>query len=263
MYGISAVDEGCQIDWGLTSADYAKYRQGPPDRFYEKLLALDIGLKNQKILDLATGTGVLARKFAEQGAISSGVDISTNQIEQAKKLAVNNNLKIDFRVSSAESTPFDDQSFDVITANQCWLYFDEKKIISEMRRLLAPNGLLMISYFSWSPRTSKIAAASEALILKYNPAWSGHDYRGYFPPMPEWAQKDFDLKAMFYNDEEIQFTREIWMGRIRASRGIGAALSTEKVGQFDLEHEELLRNMAPEEFTIPHRMGAHVLVFKD
>lgn len=263
MYGIGAVDEGRDIDWSLTSDDYAKYRQGPPDRFYDKLVALDIGLKNQKILDLGTGTGVLARKFAQQGSIASGIDISDGQIEQAKKLAIKNNLEIDFRVSPAESTPFDDQSFDVITANQCWLYFDEKKMISEIRRLLVPNGLLMISYFSWLPRMSEIASASEALILKYNPAWSGHDYRGYFPPMPEWAQTDFDLKAMFYSDEEIHFTREIWMGRIRASRGIGATLSTEKIAQFDLEHEEMLKNIAPEKFTIPHRIGAHVLVFKD
>ena len=100
------------------------------------------------------------------------------------------------------------------------------------------------------------------MILKYNPAWSAHDYTGCFPAIPEWAQKDFDLKAMFYSDEEIGFARDAWMGRIRASRGIGAALSKEKVAQFDQEHEQMLKNIAPEEFTIPHRIGAHILVFK-
>ncbi len=67
---------------------------------------------------------------------------------------------------------------------------------------------------------------------------------------------------MFYHDEEISFTRQTWMGRIRASRGIGAALSKAEIQQFDQEHEKMLKNIAPEEFTITHRMGAHILVLK-
>jgi hypothetical protein len=63
----------------------------------------------------------------------------------------------------------------------------------------------------------------------------------------------------FYYDEEIPFTRQDWMGRIRASRGIGATLDTQQVAAFDAEHEALLKNIAEPEFTIIHRIDAHIL----
>ena len=49
------------------------------------------------------------------------------------------------------------------------------------------------------------------------------------------------------------------MGRIRASRGIGATLDEKQVASFDAEHEALLKNIAEPEFTITHRIDAHIL----
>ena len=49
------------------------------------------------------------------------------------------------------------------------------------------------------------------------------------------------------------------MGRIRASRGIGATLDSKQVAAFDAEHEALLREIAEPEFTITHRIDAHLL----
>ena len=54
------------------------------------------------MLDIGTGTGLLARNFAENGCVVSGVDISDSQIAVAKELAGRNNLKIDF--SSQQGT---------------------------------------------------------------------------------------------------------------------------------------------------------------
>jgi len=59
--------------------------------------------------------------------------------------------------------------------------------------------------------------------------------------------------------EDIHFTRESWRGRIRASKWIGAALDAREVESFDLEHDALLRALAPERFPIPHRITLHVL----
>ena len=55
------IDEGHAFDWGKTSPDYAVYRPGYPASFYTVLQALGIGTPGQDILDLGTGTGVLAR----------------------------------------------------------------------------------------------------------------------------------------------------------------------------------------------------------
>lgn len=262
MHGINPIDPGRNIDWGNTSDDYSVFRPGPPDSFYKRLEALGVGCPNQKILDVGTGTGVLARRFAEQGSIVCGSDVSEEQIQAAKKLANEQKLNIDFRVEPAEKSSFASNSFDVITANQCFLYFDKQKIIPEIKRLLANGGLLVTSHFSWLPRLDKVAKASEKLILKFNPNWTAKDWPGIIPASPIWAQDDFNLKAMFYYDEAISFTRETWRGRIRACRGVGAALSSVEVENFDRAHDDLLKKITADEFTVLHRIDAHFFELK-
>jgi SAM-dependent methyltransferase len=256
------VDGGRSIDWGKTSQDYSIYRPGPPESFYRKLLALDVGLGRQRILDLGTGTGVLARQFAKQGAVAAGIDISGEQIQAAKILAEAEDLKVDFRVAPAEQIPFPDGSFEIITANQCWLYFDKTKTIPEVNRLLVKDGLLVTSHFTWLPRRDRLAAASEELVLKHNPQWSAADYGGQVGPLPKWAEGIFYVKAFFHYDEPIHFTRDTWKGRIRACRGIGAALGPEDVQRFDEAHDRLLRSIAGEEFTVLHQIGCHMFTFR-
>jgi SAM-dependent methyltransferase len=204
---------------------------------------------------------VLAREFARRGCDVAGIDISAEQIEAARRLAAEEKLAADFRVAPAESTPFADASFDVATANQCWLYFDLARVIPELRRVLRPRGLLAVSHYSWLPRLDAIARASEALVLRFNPDWSSADYDGRVPARPGWSRDHFELRAMFYYDEPVAFTRESWRGRIRALRGIGASLASDAVRAFDLEHAALLARIAPPEFTILHRIDAHVFEF--
>jgi SAM-dependent methyltransferase len=262
MSGNPAIDHGRDVDWGKTSDDYAVHRPGPPESFYERLTVLGVGLPGQRILDLGTGTGLLAREFARRGAVVAGVDISASQVAMARRLADEAGLNVDFQAASAEMTPFADGSFDVITANQCWLYFDKAKMIPEARRLLAKDGLLVTSHFSWLPRLDPLARATEALILKYNPRWTAGDWSGEVPPMPGWAEAEFRLRAMFWYDEPIGFTRESWRGRIRASRGVGAALSAAEIAAFDAEHDAVLQGGVGEQFSVLHRLDAHLLEFK-
>ena len=55
-------------DFGKTSSDYSKHRAGFPPSFFVRLRERGIGLSRQRILDLGTGTGTLARGFASAGA---------------------------------------------------------------------------------------------------------------------------------------------------------------------------------------------------
>ena len=252
------IDAGRGIDWGQTSQDYDRYRPGPPDSFYRKLQALDIGLPDQRILDLGTGTGLLARRFATHGAHVAGIDVSAEQIAMAQNAAQQEVLTIDFRVAVAEHIPRFERSFDVVTANQCWLYFDTTRAISQVCRVLAPNGRLLVSYFTFMPRLDAVAQASEALVLKYNPDWSGADWDGVIAPVPNWSAEHFELVGMFVYDEQIPFTRESWRGRMRALRGIAASLSPEQVSAFDAEHDTLLGSLAGDEFEVRHRITAHI-----
>ena len=262
MHGLGSRDGDKVIDWGKTSEDYAVHRPGPHPSFFARLAALGIGLEGQRVLDLGTGTGVLARQFARQGSVVQGIDISAEQIAMADQLAKNEELQVEFSVHPAESLPWTEPTFDVVTANQCWLYFDKAQAIAELRRVLRPGGVLVTSHFSWLPRLDEIARRSEQLVLQFNPKWSGADYAGVIPPCPKWAEQVFDVTAMFYYDEPIPFTRETWCGRIRACRGIGATLSPGEVEAFNTAHQELLRRTVPESFTVLHRLDAHVFAFK-
>jgi SAM-dependent methyltransferase len=259
MHNINPTDGPRVIDWGKTSADYAEWRPDYPPEFYHRLAALGVGLPGQTILDLGTGVGFLARAFARQGAEVAGIDISAGQIDAAQRLAAAENLTIDYRVAPAEATGFPEASFDAITASQCWLYFDAPRAIREVKRLLRPGGVLVTAHLCWLPRQDRIARASEELVLRHNPHWGAADWPGVIPPIPPWAVGEFNLVGMFVFDTPLCFTRERWRGRMRACRGVGATLSPEEVARFDAAHAALLEQIAPEEFTVRHRVDCHLL----
>jgi SAM-dependent methyltransferase len=258
MHGLPNHDPGRQIDWGKTSADYATYRPGYPASFFRRLAALEIGVPGQRILDLGTGTGVLARVFAAQGCRVTGTDIAENQLAEARRLAAEQGVEATFRLAPAEDTGLPSGSCDVITASQSWLYFDKNRTIPEVLRLLAPGGCLMTCHFCWLPRMDEIARRTEELVLKFNPQWSAANWGGEIPVQPEWSREKFRVRKMFHYDEPIPFTRETWRGRIRACRGVGAALSAEEVERFDRAHAQLLEQTVPERFTILHRIDCHI-----
>lgn len=256
------IDGGRTIDWGKSADDYALYRSGPPDSFYQKLYALGIGHSQQKILDLGTGTGILARHFAKQGAIVTAIDISAEQIAIAIDLTKKEELQINFSISPAEKTPFAANSFDIITANQCWIYFDKQQVAQEVKRLLDTNGLLLISSYHWLTQQSMIAIETEKLMFKYNPQWDAYNWNGNIQIDPPWIEEHFILRDWFYYDEAIPFTQEQWRGRIRASRAMMPTLTAEEVKKFDQEHELLLKQIADEQFFIPHRIYGRLVVPK-
>lgn len=248
----SRIDNGKEFDWGLTSKDYAKYRDIYPKSFYDKIIERGLCLKGQKILDIGTGTGVLPRNLYKYGAIWTGTDISENQIAEARLLAKAQNMNIAFRVCSAENLDYASNSFDAITACQCFWYFNHEKIAPKLADMLKKDGKLMIMCMEWLPFEDKIAGASEELVLKYSPDWSGAGetrkpidipscYFKYFEPV---SHEEFDLK--------VPFTKESWNGRMKACRGVGASLSPEKLKMWQIEHKKLLDKIAPEKFEVLH-----------
>jgi SAM-dependent methyltransferase len=157
------------------------YRPGYPASFYTVLQAVGIGTPGQDILDLGTGTGVLARTFATQGAHVTGVDIAEAQIIAAQQLAAQDHLDIRFITCAAEEAALPPQSFDIISCGQSWLYFDTHRMIPLVKTWLKPGGKLVLTYLSWLPRKDPIAQASEQLILRYNPHWSEPISQGVGP----------------------------------------------------------------------------------
>ncbi len=244
------IDGGKPFDWGRTSIDYAKYRDIYPEEFYQKIIDRGLCINGQKILDIGTGTGVLPRNMYMLGGIWTGVDIQENQIKQARILS--ENMNVDYLVSATEDLNFPQKSFDVITACQCFGYFDAEKTPPILYNILKDNGRLLILYMAWLPFEDKIAMASEELVLKYSPNWSGAGEVMHEILISEEYEELFEL---VYHDEfkvNVHFTKESWNGRLKACRGVGASLDETELNQWEKEHLELLDKIAPNEFDILH-----------
>jgi SAM-dependent methyltransferase len=252
-------DGGRPIEWGRTSSDYAEHRPNYPTEFYRRLLERGIGMPGQSILDLGTGVGFLAQQFAGQGAKVTGVDIDAGQIGVARERAARDGVSIEYRIAPAEATDLPNASFDVATASQCWRYFDHERACREVIRLLRPGGRLVTCHMCWLPMQDEIARRAEELVLKYNPQWTGGGYSGEISR--EWPKMEqfFDAIDFFVFDVAIPFTHKGWRGRFRACRGVGASLDDREVAAFDLEHAELLAEIAAPAFEVAHRIDCHIL----
>ena len=252
-------DNGNPFDFGRTSADYAKFRDVYPPEFYNKLAELNIGVNGQKILDLGTGTGVLPRNMYKFGGEWIGTDISENQIRYAEKLSRDAGMKIDYQVSASEELDFPEKSFNVVTACQCFMYFDKEIIVPKIHKWLKTNGHLAVLFMAWLPDESEIATKSEELVLKYSPQWSGARETMHPIAIPDVAYDFFELEHHEEYELDVPFTRDSWHGRMRACRGVGASLGADELAQWDAEHRALLNRIAPDSFCVRHYAAMVVL----
>ncbi|MBR5649421.1 class I SAM-dependent methyltransferase [Pseudobutyrivibrio sp.] len=252
MIKLNDIDEGRPFDWGKASKDYAKYRDIYPEEFYKCILDLGLCKDGQRVLDIGTGTGVLPRNMYGFGAKWTGTDISENQIEQAKKLAAEQGMDIDFYACPAEEVDYPDGTFDVITVCQCIWYLNAKVFPKNFSKMLKPGGKLLILYMGWLPYEDEIAGKSEEIILKYNPAWTGCGDKVQPVFVPEELNLYFDIVKREEFRVDVPFTREGWHGRMRACRGVGASMDENNLKLWDKEHMEMLQNNAPEKFDVKH-----------
>lgn len=254
------IDGGKAFDWGKTSEDYAKFRDIYPPEFYERIIKLGLCENKQHVLDVGTGTGVLPRNMYQYGAKWTGTDISKEQIEFAKMLS--RGMDINYCVMSAEELDFPKNSFDVITSCQCFLYFNHEKLAPVLSHLLKPNGCFLVMCMEWLPFEDEIAGASEKLVLKYNPEWSGKNAVMQPMEIPKVYEGYFDLEKHSEYKLKVHFTRESWNGRMKSCRGIGASLVPDKIALWEREHMDLLSKIAPPEFDVLHYAALAVMRVK-
>lgn len=132
-------------------------------------ISKDIGVGNT-ILEVATGTGLVALKVAERAGRVYAVDISQPMIEEAKKKK--NEKKIDiveFSVEDAYALPFDNGMFDTVICNNALHNMKyPRKALSEIERVLKPGGRLIATIvgIGESPKF-KIALTIYKLITNF------------------------------------------------------------------------------------------------
>ncbi len=246
-----------ESDFGNTSNDYRIHRAGFPNSFFQRVEAYEIGLPGQYIVDLGTGTGSLARGFALKGCKVIGIDPDPRMLEQARTIDAERCAKVEYLKASAEITSLDSSSVDVVTAGQCWHWFDRPRAVSEVARILKPGGRLLIAHFDWLPLKGNCVEATEKLILHYSPKWRGANGWGIHPWwLRDLGEADYRNIETFSYDEPVLYDHQSWRGRIRASAGI-ASLSEADRTLFDQALAELLQESFPSEpLSVPHRVFA-------
>ncbi|MCP4303416.1 MAG: class I SAM-dependent methyltransferase [bacterium] len=249
--------EGRRIDFGRTSADFEQYRPGFPADFFDRLESQGWIQHGHRAADLGTGTGSLALGFAGLGLVVTGLDIAPELLEVARHKADQAGLAASFVVGQAEATGFDTSAFDLVSAGQCWWWFDADETIREVQRILIPGGRLLICSFSYLALPGNVAGRTEDLILHHNPGWPRAGWRGIHPEQVRALDiAGFSEVESFSYVTEVDFSHEAWRGRIRTCNGVGSALTEDQVGRFDAELAGLLDREFPGPLAVPHRVFA-------
>lgn len=98
-------------------------------------------LRGKKVLDIATGTGLLTVEFARQGALVTGIDITKFAVLATKSNLSLRNLSGEALQMDAQDLKFKDDVFDFACAHGCLMHMpDTQKAINEIHRVLKKNG---------------------------------------------------------------------------------------------------------------------------
>ena len=114
-----------------------------------------------RVLDVACGTGVVARLAAGAGrARVTGIDLNPAMIDVAREAAP----AIDWRLGDATALPFEDGAFDVAYCQQGLQHFaDPAKVLAEIRRVLRRGGRLGVAVWQPGADDAMSSALGEAL----------------------------------------------------------------------------------------------------
>ncbi|WP_432633042.1 class I SAM-dependent methyltransferase [Brachyspira sp.] len=126
--------------------------------------------KEQTILDLGCGTGVLTAQLRDYGSKVIGVDSSENMIDKAKKQFGN----IEFMVCDALDLPFENE-FDVVFSNAVFHWIsDHDALLSNVKKVLKSHGLLVCEFGA----NGNISTIENAFVKVYSGL--GYEYAPKF-----------------------------------------------------------------------------------
>ncbi|WP_426320990.1 methyltransferase domain-containing protein [Pseudoduganella sp. R-43] len=116
---------------------------GELEHIHRYLLAREL-VAGKRVLDIACGEGYGSQLLAERAAQVSGVDIAAETVDHARATYGAGNLE--FLLGDCAAIPFEAGTFDVVVSFETIEHHDQhEKMISEIRRVLKPDGILVIS----------------------------------------------------------------------------------------------------------------------
>ena len=167
---------------------------------YEQMYELLRPVVRQKtVLELATGTGLIAKHIVRYADHIEATDASQEMIEQAKQGV--KSTKLYFSVQDMFHLPYADQSFDVvIVSNALHIVPEPEKALSEIRRVLKDDGVLVAPTFTHADNAffGKVKAFFMRLAgFPLHSKWTSHEYLAFLRENGWTVQKSTVLKASF------------------------------------------------------------------
>ena len=123
-------------NFGILSSEYKAARRGYPSDVYGYIEFL-INKEHSLTLDLGCGTGISTRELKECGFAVTGADKDVAMLAVARE----ENDGITYVEASAESLPFPDTYFDIVTAFTAFHWFNALEPLAEIKRVIKSGGL--------------------------------------------------------------------------------------------------------------------------
>lgn len=155
----------------------------------------------EEVLDVGTGTGVVAITAAAAGAQARGIDLTPPLLEVARENARIAGLDVEFLEGDAEQLPYADASFDVVLSQFGHMFAPRpERAVAEMRRVLKPSG--RIAFATWPP--DRLVGQVFAFVGRNSPA----PPPGAAPP-PLWGDEAVITERLSSNFQRIEFERGV------------------------------------------------------
>lgn len=194
--------------------NYIKYRPHYLDEVIAYLKEKGIFKNDSVIADIGSGTGISTEIFLNNGNVVYGIEPNKEMREAAEKLfARNPNFKS--INATAEETTLENNSIDLITAGQAFHWFDVEKCKVEFKRILKPDGTIVLLWNKRKRDGSPFQEEYEQLLLDYGTDYKdvGHQNIGR-EGLENLFNNKFELKE-FANEQVFDF--EGFKGRLLSS----------------------------------------------
>ena len=185
--------------WNRNAKRYDRFMR--KDRAaYEKLYELIRPVvKVRTVLELAAGTGLIAKNIVRAASHIEVTDASEEMIAEAKRN--NRSAKLHFSVRDMFCLPYADKSFDVvIVSNALHIVPQPEKALAEIRRVLKDDGVLIAPTFTHG--NSTLQGRIKLFFMKLagfplNSRWSSADYLAFLRQNGWTVRKSAVLKGSF------------------------------------------------------------------
>lgn len=185
--------------WDRNAGRYDRFMR--KDRAaYEKMYGLIRPVvKGKTVLELAAGTGLIAKNIVNAAAHIEATDASVEMIAEAKRN--NHSAKLYFSVQDMFCLPYADKSFDVvIVSNALHIVPQPEKALAEIHRVLRDDGVLIAPTFTHAENS--FFGNSKAFFLKLagfplHSRWTSEEYLCFLQQNGWTVRKNAVLKASF------------------------------------------------------------------